>query len=204
MKRLIISEGSHDNLFIRTLLYTKFSKDKSKIGSFDQCTRDTNNILKTSQQRCLSSFYEKTSPYEILVKTEAGKNKIAPVIQSELKYLCENRLNPIIMIDLDNYSSPKKFVEDIENRIKTLLKLTSFKTSITLYKIKNEKASLSLIEISKNGNSFSKIYIISIFKSLEKVISGLDGSGIDKQKELINKFLNKDNDFKLLFKAADI
>lgn len=202
MKRLIISEGSHDNLFISTLFKSKLHKNESIIKRFDQYNHDKMAELKHKQQVCLSSFYESTSPYEILIKTEAGKNKIAPVIQSELSYLCELKLDPIIMIDLDNYNEPDEFVYNIKTRIETKFRNLNINISINLKEAENQNAIMSSLKLYKDNNFLSTMYVISIKTSLETLINGLDGSDITKQQELVSNFLKNDTTMYPLFTRA--
>jgi len=67
MKEIIFCEGSHDSLFLKKM-FDELNIKNYKI--FDQNTRDKLKNVKDAETKEINRFIEKTSPYDILVKSD--------------------------------------------------------------------------------------------------------------------------------------
>jgi len=143
MKKLIICEGKHDNIFMDKLSIRLNVKDKTKIFRQEECSRlRQKNHAETI---CLNSFFQDSSPYEILVKSESGKDAVYKVFSKIMESLFEKTRDAtlqkiILMIDLDGKPldvSLFKIKDFISNR-------KGRKMYINPEIIKNDKSIISL------------------------------------------------------------
>lgn len=117
MKTLILSEGKNDRKFIKGL-YVRHKIHEDKIRFFDQKERDILKELERAESKYLRSFFEDSSPFEILVKSEGGKSKVITVFSKFMSYLFNysKGLKIIILIDLDERPL-NQFIYKLKNKI---------------------------------------------------------------------------------------
>ncbi len=96
-KVVILCEGKKDSEFLREIL--NILGKKAKI--FDQNERYKIKNLKFCENREFNKFLQNTSPYSVLVKSEAGKQKAIKLLVSILDFLIDNNLKTILLLDLD-------------------------------------------------------------------------------------------------------
>ncbi len=171
MKKIIFCEGKNDSMFLTKLL-DKITKNK-EISVFDQNTRDKLKNLKNAETTKINKFIEKTSPYDILVKSEAGKDKAVLLFSRTMNFCFRNSIKPLLMLDLDE-SDPNSKIKKIITKISAnktppidITEQQKFeKNSVLLYnitvKIKENKR-------KENKTNIGDFYLVFFKPSLEKV-----------------------------------
>jgi hypothetical protein len=74
MKKLIISEGKNDIIFLRKTLLDKLKFPEDKIKFYNQKENTPIGRKKTIESDYVNSFTQETSPYNILAKSEGSKH----------------------------------------------------------------------------------------------------------------------------------
>ncbi len=190
MKRIILSEGRNDTIFLRELLVTKIPIEEHKILFFDQSSRNGIKHLRRAQDTSFNEFSDDWRRYEILAKSEGGQEKILTVMCSRLRFLCyDKKYDPIMLIDLDG-GSINRFVRKLEDNL-----VSSFQ-NIGLSLTKNQtyddnEITMWLVELLSRGSSIGKLHIIAFKSSLEDVI-GIESRHTDEQKrELAKSYIER-------------
>ncbi len=196
MKRIIICEGHYDRIFIENLL-SKLNIDKDKIKFFDQETKDNLKELKHAESIILKSFIQHTSPYEILSKSEAGKEKIIRVFSDFMVFIFENIEKTSLIVDLDG-SNLDLFIEKIRSRIKSKKAVgLDIKYEITKenqYIIASE-ASVIVKSKKKILDELGRFSIFAFKKSLDREAGINKNDDKDTRKNKIIKLLGNEEIF---------
>ena len=172
MKKIIFCEGQNDSIFFDKL-FTELDIHQAKI--FDQKTRDGLTKLKHAETTEMNRFMERTSPYQTLVKSEAGKGKAIPLFSRSMIFCFERKSKPVLMLDLDgapvnselkklkhNITCNKTVPIDIEPKL-------IYKTSINyLYE--------NVVNIKENEKRIGTFYLVLFASSLEKELNKIDPS----------------------------
>jgi len=174
MKKIIFCEGQNDSIFFDKL-FTELDIHQTKI--FDQKTSDILKRLKHAETIEINRFIEKTSPYQILVKSEAGKGKAIPLFSRSMGFCFGKRSNlkPVLMLDLDGApvnSELKKLKDRIKSNKTVAIDIESgriHKTSINyLYE--------NVVKIKENKKQIGTFYLVLFASSLEKELNNIDPS----------------------------
>jgi len=200
MKRIILSEGENDTIFLRELLTTKIGLREEKLLFFDQDTRSNLERNRFAQQHYFTRLEEDSREYEILAKSEAGKDKIVAVTGSQLPYLCTKRRDPIMLIDMDN-DTVESFHMRIEAELGRRFRHFKLETKHTLLD-KCYEAEVWLTELIRNKRVFGKMYTIAFNKSLEDVIGILSREDSKEEKEYKVRIYLKKSDIHKIFSIA--
>jgi len=115
MKKLMLCEGKHDTEFLKQF-FEKLQVPQNKIKFFDQKERDILVDLKRAESRYIARFIQKTSPHDILVKSEAGKPKVINAFSDFIVFIFQNINNTTLMVDLDN-NGLDLFLEKLRNKL---------------------------------------------------------------------------------------
>lgn len=173
MKRIILSEGENDTIFLKELLTQKMAIEESKILFFDQNPTDDGKKLRFIEENYFERLESEWLPFELLVKSEGGKSKVMDVSISKLTYLCTKGYVPIMVIDLDGgqmCSFINRFKEKLTNRFKGI-NLTA--ESNELHKI--DEAVMYSLKLSKNAHFIGTIFIIGFCQTLGSIL-GIDNT----------------------------
>lgn len=179
MKRIILSEGKNDTIFLKELLTKKMVIEESKILFFDQNSQDIEKNLKFLEDRYFDKLQSEWMTYKLLVKSEGGKTKIIDITISKLPHLCQRGYDPIMLVDLDGSlmeSFIDRFKEKLINRFRSI-NLTL--ESRELHKIND--ALMYSIKLFKNTKHIGKIYVIGFHQTLERV-TGINSTHTDDEK----------------------
>lgn len=174
MKRLILSEGHNDTIFLKEMLINKlvlFKKDE--VLFFDQNPEELHEPQKFIEDRYFKKLDSHWLTYKLLAKSEGGKSKILSITISQFVYLCKKRYNPIILIDLDG-SSIEKFAETFKTQLEIKFKCIKLKVKVS-EECKMEDALMYSMRLWKYDRIIGTIYIIAFIQSLEAT------AGIDKK-----------------------
>ena len=206
MKRIILSEGKNDTIFLKELLTKKLAIDESKILFFDQNSQSIKKNLKFLEDRYFERLDSEWMPYNLLVKSEGGKTKIVDITLSKLVPLCQKGYNPIMLIDLDNglmTSFINKFREKLTSRFKSI-RLTI--ESRELHRI--DDAVMHSISLFKNADTpdlIGTIYIIGFCRTLEHVTGIGQFIYTDEQKKsMFQAYIKRSQIHEMFNEALDI
>ena len=181
MKRIILSEGKNDTIFLKELLTIKTLIEESKILFFDQNSQDKESNSKFLQDRYFEKLQSEWLLYELLVKSEGGKTKIINVTAAKLCYLCEQGRDPIILIDLDS-GQIKCFIDELEAKLTNRFKGANLSIkSEELLKI--NEAIMWSSKLYKNSKFIGIIYVIGFYTTLEQVLKIDKVRDTDEQKK---------------------
>lgn len=138
MKRLILCEGKNDGEFFQQIFQAFYVFGIHTTRIFDQNMHQTKNELRYAETNELNRFQELWNPYQILVKSESGKDKVMYLFSSIMHYCISNKAidKTIIMLDLDN-SPTQTALNKIQMRV--------------LDKISDKQFILEPREVMKNG-----------------------------------------------------
>lgn len=197
MKKIIFCEGKNDSIFLKKL----FHKIKIPVRIFDQQTNKRKNELKYAETNEFRKFLKDDKL--ILIKSEAGKGKAVSLFTGELPNLLGNKVEPILMVDLDSSGIKKK--RGVEEFFSGLNIKGINKKNIKWEKLKEN----DVIDIRK-GNLINKktqkqigtFYVILIIPSLEDIVNK-KVSNKGKIKDRISKLVEMPDiqePFKILFK----
>lgn len=189
MKRVIFCEGESDNIFLRELLPVKIPVAEDKILFFDQNSSDFVIDMKHAQTRCFDKFGDEWRRYEILAKSEGGKDKIVTVVHSELINLCKQRQDPILLIDLDE-TPIGNFITKLTDVLISGFKNIQLNINQKLVSDDTE-TEMWLMELRSYGNLIGKIYVIAFKTSLEVVTGIKKTHSDDEKKELIKAYIRR-------------
>lgn len=190
MKRIIISEGKHDNLFLVNLLTKNLKIPKEQILSFDQNTSDSLKMLKYRETYYFEKLRDKWRNYKILIKSENGKNNVIKVLQSRILDMFNFSYDPIFLIDLDYQKIDKfitKFTSILKEKFKGEIHAKNIRFSIN-EETDNSYITMKSIKLENSG----RLFIIAFKKSLEYHIPQLDNytsADIKEQGSLIDNFI---------------
>jgi hypothetical protein len=200
MKRLILSEGKNDTIFLKELLTTKMRIEENKILFFDQDSHMKAENLKFLQDRYFDKLQSEWMPYELLAKSEGGKTKIIDITVSKLCYLCEQGQNPIMLVDLDG-GSINRFTDKLEEKL-----INRFRgANLTIKQdelLKIDEALMWSMKLFKNTKLIGTIYVIGFYKTLEQVTGIKNGVHTDEEKRSFAKTYIKDSHIYEMFVKA--
>jgi len=205
MKRVILSEGKNDTIFLKELLTKKMAIEESKILFFDQNSQDIEKNLKFLEDIYFDKLQSEWMEYKLLVKSEGGKTKIIDVTISKLPYLCRQGYNPIMLIDLDSSpmdnSSMKSFIDRFAEKLINRFRCYNLKIkSKELHKIND--ALMYSMTLFKNTKSIGTIYIIGFYQTLERV-TGIDNSirTDEKKRNMSKTYIERSQIHEMFIKA---
>jgi len=186
MKRIILSEGKNDTIFLKELLTKKLTIFKeNEILFFDQNAEETYKNTKFLEDKYFDKLDSEWMPFKLLVKSEGGKTKIIGTTISKMVYLCKKGYDPIILIDLDGGKIEcfiDKFKEKLIDRFKNN-NLTI--TSNELHKI--DDALMHSMRLSQDNKLIGTIYITGFYQTLERT-TGIDNTlHTDDNKRIISQ-----------------
>lgn len=209
MKKLILCEGKHDGIFLKKL-FPKINIPVSDVRVYDQETRSKLKDLRNAETNELNKFSGDYSPYKIMVKSEAGKDKAIDIFSRYLSYCIERRKDvekTILMLDIDNRKFKrnklgedrlkgeryKKTLDELDDRIKNSrigdpidIEREIIKKTDSIYLIKNN---LKNKENKKQvGNPFYFIlFVYSLETELHRIDSSNDAPIEDKISRLVER-----------------
>lgn len=208
MKGVVLSEGYNDTIFIRELLTSKVCIPGTKILSFDQVTKERYKNRKAIQQKYFERLLDGHENFDVLVKSEGGKDKIIPVTASQLPYLCKQRCTPVILIDLDNDSitPPLKktiepFIKELKQEIEVRFKGQQFILNHEFLD-KTKEAEFWLAKIIHAGKICGKIYVIAFYRELEEETGINNTKDKDSVKLMKAKKFIQNSDLHKMFSTA--
>lgn len=196
MKKLIICEGRRDNKFIKELL-NRINITK-EVQFFIQEESYPTETKKREESVCLRRFFEDSSPYKVLVKSESGRDIVIGVFSFFMSFLFEKvvkfSLQKIfIIVDLDGQSFDA-FVSEIKeviskNRVggKLDIKYNSLKQDNYL---KTSEISVVTEEDEKLGEFLLTTFNLSLEREAG-IDRDIDNSNI-KDTKVIKLLENKD------------
>ncbi|MFH1895674.1 MAG: hypothetical protein ABIJ74_03830 [archaeon] len=200
MKNIILSEGKNDIIFLKELLIKKMVIEESNILFFDQNSEDVKKNLKFIEDKYFNKLQSEWLTYKLLVKSEGGKLKIIDITSSKLIYLCKQRYNPIMLIDLDGGK-----IENFTNKLKEKL-VNKFK-GINLHFESNElhkvdEALMHSIKLFKDSKHIGTIYVIGFYSNLE-CTTGINNKSctIDEKINTIQDYVKKSQIHEMFSKA---
>ena len=191
-KKIMFCEGKNDTYFLTEILKL-LRYPENKIAVYDQYERKKFVHLKTKETELISSFREKSSPFTLLIKSEAGLSKIFK-LYSEVCLQAKSIMH-IILWDLDGKKRDN-------NLNKLNEKLVSRKLSVQCEK-KLECDPLSiingnLISLHDENKIYAKVVQISFLQSLEYEAKIRQDDNESKKQEKI-KNLTKKKKIKSIF-----
>ncbi len=189
MKRVIVTEGQNDILFLKELLPTKIYVDENKILFFDHESGDKLVKVKHAQKKCFDKFDSGLKRYEILAKSEGGKDKIITVIHHQLTNLCEKQNDPIMLIDLD-----KKPIESFTTKLKDTLSSTFQNIELSVNQNQlydDDEITTHSMELLSHNTRIGQMYIIAFKISLEDVTGIEKHHTEDEKREKIKSYIKK-------------
>lgn len=191
MKKILISEGLNDGMFIETILSTfNFSKNEYKIFLQDDVPMHKKRHAETN---VLRSFMKKTlyNPHKFLVKLEGGKDSAIKIFCRELANL--TRVDEcILMLDIDvgtpekRIDALKKIIEDSYASRQNTLKLTYEK------KAEHDPLYHFSFTMSKGNTEIGKFQVILFRVSLEASCSIEDRDSKETKLEKIKNFVKNE------------
>jgi len=200
MKRIILSEGKNDTIFLEELMTERTHLDKQKILFFDQDSGARAKDLKFFQDRYFDKLQSEWLHYELLAKSEGGKTKIIGVTISKLCYLCEQGCDPIMLIDLDG-SPITCFADELWEKLNNRFKCYNLSKQLGKL-LETVEAQMLPIKLFKNSRLIGTIYMIGFRQTLEKATGIKNGVHSDKEKQSIAKAYLKNSSLPGLFLKA--
>ena len=201
MKRIILSEGRNDTIFLKELLTRKMDFEEDKIIFFDQNSQDNKKNQKNLEDKFFSKLETEWEGHRLLllVKSEGGKDNIIAINESRFRYFCEKRHDPIILIDLDN-KPMEIFIDKLDKKLTNTFKGINLTTkSCELETI--DDATIHSMKLFKNNNHIGTIYLIGFYQSLEHV-TGINDEHNDDQKKSISEEYIKKSQIHKIFRLA--
>ena len=221
MRKLILCEGKHDSIFFKKL-FPKIKIPVSEVRFYDQETRAKLKDLRDAETKELRKFSGDYSPYKILVKSEAGKNKAIDIFSRYLSYCIGKQRKDIektiLMLDLDNREFKRnrlgedrlkkntfeKTLDELDDRIKNsrigdpvYIEREIIKKTDSIYLIKNN------LKNEKNkkqiGNSFYFILFVYSLEGEANIHSSDDVNSIENKISLFVGKTDTQSIFSLLF-----
>lgn len=201
MKRIILSEGENDTIFLKELLIKKLAIEENKVLFFDQNSQDIEKNLKHLEDKYFRKLSYDWSPYELLVKSEGGKTKIIGVTVSKLPDLCEKGYDPIMLIDLED-GKMESFTNGLQQKLIGRFRGIRLTTEPKeLHKI--DDAVMHSIRLLKNNDELiGTVYIIGFCKTLERVTGINNSTHSDTDKKSISQTYIKGSQIHELFSKA--
>ena len=204
MKRIILSEGENDTIFLKELLTEKMNIEESRILFFDQNPENIKKNLKFLEDKYFDKLDSEWMPYKLLVKSEGGKSKVIGVTISKLVHLCQKGYDPIMLIDLDSSlmdsNSIKSFIGRFEEKLINRFRGISLTVeSSELHKISD--ALMYSMTLFKNIKPIGTIYIIGFYQTLETV-TGIKKNHTDGEKKKLSQTYIKKSKIHEIFNKA--
>lgn len=205
MKRIILSEGENDTIFLKELLTKKMTNfGENEILFFDQNPENIKKDLKFLEERYFERLDTPWMPYKLLVKSEGGKSKVIGVTISKLVHLCQKGYDPIMLIDLDsslmNSNSIKSFIDRFEEKLINRFRGISLTIeSNELHKISD--ALMYSMTLFKNTKPIGTIYIIGFYQTLE-IVTGIKKNHTDEEKKKLSQTYIKKSKIHEIFNKA--
>jgi len=171
VKKVILCEGKRDNLFVEGLFNRlKIPEYNRKI--FDHKENHAFSDIKHRETNFLRSFYENSSPYKIVSKSEAGKEKVLRIYPEFFESLANNVGATFLMVDLGG-GELNSFISQLEEKIIGFLgRKIDVKTEV----IESNQyiiASKSFVSMRKDSKHIGEFYTLAFKSSLEDV-AGID------------------------------
>ncbi|HOJ86543.1 MAG TPA: hypothetical protein PK103_05555 [Elusimicrobiales bacterium] len=178
-KVVILCEGKKDSEFLREIL--NILGKKAKI--FDQNERYKIKNLKFCENREFNKFLQNTSPYSVLVKSEAGKQKAIKLLVSILDFLIDNNLKTILLLDLDGST-----LNNLEKKINDCVRRNNYNLSCKKTKQVNNMINCKVkIYKSKKEKEIYDLDLVLFANSLEKELEVMSlNQLVKKYKEVIS------------------
>lgn len=144
----------------------------------------------------INRFIQKTSPYQILVKSEAGKYKAVDIFSRYMLYwidtLQKEIEKTILMLDLDNKLLENELVR-LEEKMTCkrvgepiCLESNTIKKTNSIYLIENK------VKIKCNGKQIGRpFYLVLFASSLEAELNKIDPSNDTPIEDKISRFVEK-------------
>lgn len=113
MKRIVLSEGKRDVVFVEQFLERQSGDNRVTrfVGEDVQHSR-----LKNRESECIRNFLEPRNPYDCLVKSENGKADLKRVFAKLVRFLVSSDAEVCLLIDLDSRPLDALF-DDLDDRV---------------------------------------------------------------------------------------
>ena len=192
MKTIILSEGKNDRKFIKCF-FERHGINGDKIQFFDQEEKSILKELDRAESNYLRNFFEDSSPFEVLVKSEGGKTKVIRIFSDFMHHLFDysKGLKIIMLVDLDgtelsSVTKLNQFITELRNKIQNKGKGNKLSISHEILKEdKHLKTSEVSVIIKENNDILGSFCLIAFNSSLERAAGIIKES--DSQDEKDNK-----------------
>lgn len=113
MKRLVLSEGRRDVRFIE-LFYETVIPDSSIDTFYGEDIAYSR--LKNQESEAIRNFLERRNPYDVLAKSENGKDDLKTVFSKLARFLAKCPIDVTLLIDLDR-GTLNGLMDDLDTRV---------------------------------------------------------------------------------------
>lgn len=190
MKQIILTEGLNDVILISKFFEEYDFRTKNFLR---EDMEGSSKIHRNKQDDCIRSFIEPRSPYDVLIKSEGGKDSLFNLICSEIISLVDRIEHVIIIRDLDDDSLDKisniekKFIDRILNRHKC----GDFKINPGEIIERCSKLIAKQYDIIKNNNNFGQFILIIIKPDLESIAKITESDDRSNKNEKIGRLVEE-------------
>ncbi|OQX18579.1 MAG: hypothetical protein BWK75_06510 [Candidatus Altiarchaeales archaeon A3] len=194
MKKMIFCEGKNDSIFLKKL-YDEVIKNE-KISVFDQNTCNKLKNVKDAETKEINRFIEKTSPYDILVKSD----KAVLLFSRSMVFCFRVNIIPLLMLDLDKSDTDSKI-----NKIITTIKANKTPSIDIIAQQRHKTSSVLLynMTVKIKENNIGDFHLVFFKPSLEKVSNILPSDNNPAIEDKISKLVKQtdiQSAFSTLFK----
>jgi hypothetical protein len=198
MKRIIISEGENDTIFLKEML-SGLSIEEKKILPFDQLTKNNFKEKKFLQDRYFEKLETEWMNFDILLKSEGGKPNVVNVTITKLCYLCNKKYDPILVVDLDG-GVINDFIEKL--KVKLYNRFRGYNLTFEEGELTNcEDAIMCSLKLIKNTKPMGTIHVVGFNYTMEQA-TGIKRDFSNNEKITLSKEYLQNSQLTEMFKKA--
>lgn len=182
-------EGEHDKIFLSHIISKCNPQKNIKFFNIEGETKDK----RPDESNAIAKFISPWSNYDILVKTEGGKDKVTSYLSNLWNQISDKDVSLVGIIDYDLRGKNHDF-QKLKEKIER--KYTGAEVLVEKEENKHNVIHKRIINVYIHGEFTSKFFLIGFLTSLEKTTRALfptenQDKGIEKlaQKFTLHEFL---------------
>lgn len=185
MKRIVLSEGKRDVALVEN--FYALSEPDIKVDTFIGEEKQYSR-LKSQETDKIRNFLEPRNPYQVLAKSENGKEDLKLVFIKLANFLCKFDADVCIVIDLDG-GEYNALIAELDERVHNNFRGKRLGVDHSETIQRNTDMRATILSIHSDGSPMKSIEMISFHSNLEEVVGLKKDETDEEETEIIQEFL---------------